>query len=372
MKSFTIVLAISSACAAFDLAFVGNVSGVSANVDLQFRAAGLLQLDVPLVHHGAVTHSLDARIAADVLNNRDIAKVGAEVQGLWGYGGVTVGSAPSAWLGVFNANARVGVGLRDIASVDVHGALGFMGLTYTSLVERDQSGNIVSRQSLAFGGARSALTWVSDDHGTSRRAPGTSFYRLVGTRSPLTVTITFVVSSVSGVLDYGKTTVVPKVLESVIEINNYPYQDHRNTLEVHMVAGSSGLSVGAHAAVTTSGVKVFAGVKGTAIVNGNEANAEVSAWANADAMALNNTALANLIAGATGVVSVNDIKCAEVTVKFEAGAQVIVYDPALGTGTSPYELPTDGSMYPMDSDPAAPNAIPMALVLLALVFLVAL
>eukprot|EP00727_Mastigamoeba_balamuthi_P012291 m51a1_g7685 hypothetical protein (724) ;mRNA; f:25398-30663 len=324
--------------AAFDLSFVGNISGVSADVDLQFRSAGLVVFNLPAVHHGAIAYSLDASVAAAVLDpNRDIAKVSADVQGIWAYGGATVLTPPAAWFGIFNASARVGVGLSAIGDVNVHGALGFMGLTYTSLVERNQSGAIVSRQSLVDN-AISGMSWTDNGYGPAKNAQGAYYYRLVGTKKSLTVSITFIISSVSGVLDYGKTTVVPKVLESVIEINNYPYQDSKNTLEVHMVAGSAGLQVGAHAAVTTSGVKVFADVKGTAIVNGNEANAEVSAWANVDAKVLENSVLANLIAGATGVVSVNNIKCAEVAVKFEAGAQAIVYDPALGTGTSPYEL----------------------------------
>eukprot|EP00727_Mastigamoeba_balamuthi_P009367 m51a1_g5052 hypothetical protein (446) ;mRNA; r:67383-69474 len=340
MKSVAALVLAVVACSAsaFELQFVGNVSGVEADVDLHFRAAGNVDLDLL---PGSVLYSLDARVAADVLANHDIsAHAAADANGIWAYGGVLVPhTLPVAWYGMFNASARVGLDLVDFVKAGVEGSFGCMGMVYTGLVERDPSGNVVSQKSfvepLLLG---SGIRWSHESSGTSPKAPGAHHYRIVGrdSASSLTVAITYIMSSVAGVVDYGRTTVLPKVLETVVEIQNYPYADARNVLELRVVTASSGLRLGARAAVSTTGVQVFVDLKGSAVVDGHEAAVDISGWAAAEASALDHAVLAQLVARANAVVSAGDVKCAEATVKFDAGAKLIVYDPALGTGPSPY------------------------------------
>eukprot|EP00727_Mastigamoeba_balamuthi_P003810 m51a1_g13426 hypothetical protein (218) ;mRNA; f:1083-1891 len=213
MHAFVSVIVLAAACtaSALNIAFTGNVSAeAQASVDLQYRSTGLFTL--PAVR-GVIMHSLDARIAADVLAGKTIdAKVAASAVGAWAYGGALLNTPPSAWYGSFKAdlNLAVDTSLLNLLNADVSGSLGFAGMMLSRLVERNAAGTQVLSKSLG------ELTWRNNGNGESSNIKGAHWFRLLGTDSTtkLTVAVTYIVSDIVGVLDYAK---VPLLLAVFVD-----------------------------------------------------------------------------------------------------------------------------------------------------------
>jgi len=140
-------------------------------------------------------------------------------------------------------------------------------------------------------------------------------------------------SDVVGVVNYGNTIVGPKSIESIIEIQNWPYQSTANTLS--LVLGVATGSAQAQGGTLTSGSgnkQVYFSVANQATVSGQLQDVSLSGYTTGefDTYFDDDDIQTQLSAAYTGEASVNVI-----TVTFPAGASDIVYDPQVGVGQKP-------------------------------------
>eukprot|EP00727_Mastigamoeba_balamuthi_P005163 m51a1_g14645 hypothetical protein (626) ;mRNA; f:69422-72608 len=334
----------------FSLSFVGNisVSDTSDAADLHYRSTTMFSATLPLLLNGAVflSVSVDATGRAD----NDSASASASSNGIWAFGGVYADSVPTAWYGFYEGS--IDGSFQSVANLDLKGSAGFAGAAYTSLVERNSTGDIVAVTSLEQGGT---ITWTQT---SSASANGAHWYQMNGTSatSELNVLVTYILSDRMGQLSYASAIAAPKVLETVVEIHDYPYASADNTLELVVVSATAGATVQGSALVADGEVTVFADLKATALVDGLESSVSISTWAEVNLTALATAeVLVNKVAVATGKATA-EVGAHVASIRFSAGANAIVYDPALGNGVSPYEL---------SASSAAP-AVPVALALVAL------
>eukprot|EP00727_Mastigamoeba_balamuthi_P014431 m51a1_g9612 hypothetical protein (195) ;mRNA; r:1080024-1080608 len=186
-------------------------------------------------------------------------------------------------------------------------------------------------------GGDGGMTWVEDSHGDSVDHPGAKFYRINGTdaTSGLTVFFTWIVTSVPGYTLYGNTVVVPKAFETIVEIHNYPYASQGNRLRLRVLGANAHAEAQAGAFASQRGVKAYAEAGVRATVNGIAAVCEAGAWVDytLDALKKLSEGVLHPFHRSWGR---DDVK--RIDIEFPSGAQVIVYDPVLATGTSPYTL----------------------------------
>eukprot|EP00727_Mastigamoeba_balamuthi_P006489 m51a1_g2460 hypothetical protein (367) ;mRNA; r:19695-20964 len=343
MRSAAVLAALVVALACGQMRFTGNVSESGVDAHLGFRETGVWLTSssvlAPLALY-TVFYSLSADAAASVLQGQALdAAAEARADAIWSYAGVTRGSVPVMLYGFWNGTFQVSLDWKDPAtSLDVSGAAGFMATSYVAVVERDSRGAKLSEASLAWGS--SGLEWSCSDSGSKG---GLSWYKISGrnaTGGAFSVAITYIVSDVPGVVELAGTVVAPRVVESVIEMHDYPAASETSSLE--LVVGAA--AVGCHSSGGTSvssgtGVRVFADLAARATVDGSEQHADVGVWVNASADDAGLAGVAKLLATATG----GDVVAMTAVVRFPRGARDIVYDPAAGTGTSPYELTPSSS-----------------------------
>eukprot|EP00727_Mastigamoeba_balamuthi_P003158 m51a1_g1284 hypothetical protein (384) ;mRNA; f:145992-147428 len=337
MKAFLALLLLAAAVHAASVKYVGNVSASSWHKDLDFRAVNKLMYDNGHTHI-ALFYSVDAEAA----HSKRIDVAGGS-SAIFALGGVTdyysKAAYPSGWYGFWNVSFDVNVRLNpfSIDNIDVSGTAGFMGTAFVDLIEYDSNGKEVKTTSL------SSLSWSKSNTGGLR--PGDlHFIELTGTKGDLKVTVLFAQASKAGVIEYANTVVAPKVLESVVEIDNYPYQSSSNRLGLKVLGASGAIDADVHALVAQGHTRTFVDLKTSARINGanTDAPVDVSAWAEVtatnSAIQIPGTNFEALIKKATGQAG---FAAKIATVKFPAGAKNIIYDPSLGSGTRLFTLTTE-------------------------------
>jgi hypothetical protein len=200
---------------------------------------------------------------------------------------------------------------------------------YTRLVERDPSGAEVKSLNLK------GENVITGNFVWTRSAAQTSgdikFMTISGTdksKAGFSVLITFVVSTKVGILEYGNTVVQPRSLETIIEINGWPYASPSNTLGLEMVVGSGSASLNARELVSTVAGKVYFRAASGVTVDGRDAAVSASGWVDVSFSTDIPDSLKNHLQGRYG--SLVSLKKNEI--KFPAGAAKIVYDPTIGQG----------------------------------------
>eukprot|EP00727_Mastigamoeba_balamuthi_P003625 m51a1_g1326 hypothetical protein (324) ;mRNA; r:265656-266931 len=243
------------------------------------------------------------------------------------------------------------------ASAEAIIASGAVAMVYEGLVECDSNGMEISTKTFMpktlLG--TTGMTWADDCRGENN---GAKYYRIKGTdaSSSLVVYFTWTISNVPGYSEYGNTVLVPKGFETIVEIHDYPYTDKSNKLHLRILGANANAEAKAHALVSRNGVNAYAEARARATVNGVEAEAEATAWADYTLDALKKLA-GGALAPFTNAWSNSDVK--RIDIVFPAGAQVVVYDPVLGSGTSPYAV--------QDGDGAASGVVPALAILVATV-----
>eukprot|EP00727_Mastigamoeba_balamuthi_P014646 m51a1_g9807 hypothetical protein (359) ;mRNA; r:1819978-1821261 len=338
-----ILLAAVAACACaseFRLSFIGNISVADTpdDADLHFRSTTMFSATLPYILNGAVFLSVSADAHGHVDN--DSASASASSNGIWAFGGVHISSVPTAWYGFYEGS--IDGSFHSITNLNLKGSAGFAGAAYTSLVERNSTGDIVAVTSLEQG---LLMDWAQT---SSASADGAHWYQMNGTSrtSELSVLVTYILSDRTGLLNYANAIAVPKVLETVVEIHGYPYASAGNTLELVVVSATAGATVHGSSLVADGKVAVFADLKATALVDGLASPVSISAWAEANLTALAAAkVLVDKVAVATGKATA-EVGAHVASVRFAAGAKAIVYDPALGNGVSPYQLGASAAAAP--------------------------
>eukprot|EP00727_Mastigamoeba_balamuthi_P008575 m51a1_g434 hypothetical protein (350) ;mRNA; r:59976-61162 len=336
--------AVAAVASAFQLQFTPHSWPGLKPADAQWRRIGAKPLTTPF-SRGSWFYSLNAEAAAQLNHDVINASAHAGAEAIVAYACVTTGqvlpSVPVAAYAFFDADAlaSVGLNLNDLAHAHAEAAVGAVAMAFEGLVELDNQGNEVSHKSFMSRrmGQSEGMTWVEDGHGDSADHPGAKFYRIKGTdaSSGLTVFFTWIVTSEPGYTLYGKAVVVPKAFETIVEIRNYPYATQGSRLRLRVLGANAHAEAQAGAFVSQRGAKAYAEAGVRATVNGVAAVCEAGAWVDYTL-----DALERLTRGALmpfhGSWDRDDVK--RIDIEFPSGAQVIVYDPVLATGTSPYTL----------------------------------
>jgi len=287
--------------------------------EFQFRKTSLAQISIPLIFSGGWFTS----IAADVNSSSTSAS------GMFGsvYAGLQI--APTTTLAYFSAQFNY-KNIQNYYSFDVSGSAGFMGAEYTSISE--MSGSTVVSQKLLKN-----LIWTL---GGSQNNGGLHYFSIRGTElfSSFEVIVTFISSDVVGEINYQGSPidaiVTPKTIESIIEINNYPYKSSSNSLSLSISTATGNFQVvgSASASNLISGTdvsnQVYFALSKDAVINGNSQGVSISTFTQVSAGS-------SYIEGQAKGKYGGSFSSLTVTVSFPAGATHIVYDPTIGQGTPP-------------------------------------
>jgi hypothetical protein len=218
---------------------------------------------------------------------------------------------------------------------------------FVSLREYDVNGTLVREQFLAqnllapFSGNK-VMRWTKLDYDLQSSV---KYFQMAGRldNEPWEITLTFLVTDVAGVIKLGETVVAPKVLETVVQIEGWQYEDPANSLSLVVAAASGNVSTSSHGIISKSGdsdndTSVFFALKKEYLHNGEKRPASIKLWEKKEFSTV--FKYPGLQAQLHRVF--NGKFAAYVTeIGFEAGAGKILYDPAIGTGLNPYSLNDD-------------------------------
>jgi len=302
------------------VSYSGNVTGWSDSKwnEFQFRKTSLFKISIPLVFSGAWFTSIAANVNSSSTSS----------SGLFGsvYAGLQI--APTSALAFYTTNFDYSN--INYYSFDVSASAGFIGTEYISITEK--SGNtVVNVKNLKN------LIWTLGD---SQSSNGLHYVTIKGTEffSNFQVIVTFISSDNVGYVNYQNkevgAIVTPKTIESIVEINNYPYKSSSNYLSLTMGSATGSFNVVASASasnmISGSGDnQVYFALSNDAIVDGNKVSVAVSSFATVS------TGTNSYIEGQAKGKYGGSINVVTVSVDFPAGATNIVYDPTIGQGTPP-------------------------------------
>jgi len=155
------------------------------------------------------------------------------------------------------------------------------------------------------------------------------------------VRVTYIATDRVGILNVGAVAVVtPKAIESVINITNFPYTNVANSVRLNI-----GVATQASAVQATAQFTHLAGGNGNAatyftlnkqvLAGGVLHPAQISAFVDvAQTADFGN----NDVVGQVNVKYANAASFKIVSVTFPAGAASIIYDPAVGAGSTPPDV----------------------------------
>jgi len=264
---------------------------------------------------------------------------------IWGAIYVITGSYPVNWQGYWAAHVESDRHINpdgiNWAQFNVSASSSFVGTTFLAVLEKDVNGLVVNNVQLSklWLYNKTASNELSN---TSAGIHASVFDHLAGN---IWVKLTYILVDHAEILIlYGDDIqLVPKGVESIIEIKNWPYQNKSNTLTLVMAAGSAGFSLSASGQVVYSSItgtteeQVYFRVSDTAYLNGKKSTVQISS---------------NISSDITGVGTIffmaqlqarykSQASCAIYSVQFPPGASDIIYDPTMGSGESPYPLSHD-------------------------------
>lgn len=334
----------------------------SANVTLSsdleakfaYRYVNFADLSIPTVAQRAFWVSIASQATANGAGGS------LTTDSLVGSAYVELGSFPTNWLASYSTNGTFDA---NVLGFDASKSANFIFSAYPMLIEKNAAGLEVKKYSLAgkltLLDLTKSLSWEKVESSTD----GDVKYLVVkGTDSKIagfSITFTFIVSTKLGYLEYGKTFVHPRSMETVVEIRGWPYAEPTNTLSLVVYAGSGSAAVDATGFVSAAtNSQVYVKFSGRVMVEGKDNTVKLGAWADVTFNEADFPQLSGLKTQLDGrFKSGYSIKRQEVT--FPAGANVIIYDPTVGEGQ------------PINS--AATNVISMialaALALLAVMFM---
>lgn len=243
---------------------------------------------------------------------------------------------PATWLAYYNTNKTLNFGSLSFLTAPLDNTnAGYILTAYTRLIELDSAGNQVAALSLssALGNILNNINTFSWAKADASVSGDVKFVTIRGTdsrRANFNILITFAVSTKVGILEYGNTPINPRTLETIIEINNWPYASSSNTLSLEVVAGSGAATATGRLFSSISNSKVYLRVASGVSVDGRDGTVSTSAWADASFDA-DLPSLALLKAQAESAIS-GTINLKKTEIRFPAGAAKIIYDPTLGQG----------------------------------------
>jgi len=242
---------------------------------------------------------------------------------------------PSAYLTFWSSATQWKTNGTAYGSVNTTDAAAFMGKAFIQLDEVTPANIVV--QTISLGNLLYTLTnAVTGD----ANLKGSTF---TATQGMMTVKITFLASAVVGVLNVpGNAIITPKTLESVLEIDNFPYMNTANSVRLTMLVGSAAGFINVQASFThyASGNGdngAFFTLSHVAQTDGTATPVTISAFTDVkDAVTYGNAYIDTQVRATYGAAA--SFKLVNVT--FKAGSKIILFDPAVGVGANP---PSSGS-----------------------------
>jgi len=311
-----VVLVLAFAAHAYAITLAGNVTlNVNAQNDWKYRSTALRWslLTETLYYSSTSISATPGSVVGDIIIG-GIRPGGNEL---------LVSRFPSAflayWSGMYNVSDT-----DNIYSVDVSTSSGFIGKIYYGLVERNAAGVDVS-------GVRfNNIAWSITDYSYLSTSPLKYVTLTANVKASCNVSITHAISNHAGVLSLAGAVVTPKVLETIIEIDNWPYMAAGNTLTLVLLAGTgSGSSSKTLLGSGTGTSQVYLQLNASAVISGSLGDVTINYSVSADASTIQDSdiqaALSSKYSGSINVVQYN--------ITYPAGASSIIYDPAVGAGT---------------------------------------
>jgi hypothetical protein len=286
-----------------------------------------------------------------------------------GCGYLPFGGEPSSFVAYFVENFTLNLNVgQGFASADVSAAAGYIAHAVLKLEEFSSSGSLVNSLSLQyretdpiFNPNNVGVTYTLTNASAKTDPKFITFSGApVDDDIDLDINITFMASSIAGVVDAGfDFTLVPGSVESLMSINYPSYASTGNYLNLTFVVatGSASLSSSGQTVYDAS-KKVYCSFSKNAYVDGKQVSVSISAFREVDLSILANTNLAAQVKQAYNGQA--DFRL--VSVVFPAGATSLTYDPSIGAGVSA----TDSSSGSSDSCIVAPL---LSLMLLLAAFL---
>lgn len=306
-----------ASAAALDIAYSGNVSVSGDEDNWKFRRTSFTYWDLdPLDGDGISFNSLS------------LGRTKASIHGdaVWGKVEIWSNTVPTAWLKYAST-----AGYNESNEYTGAASWGVVANAYLLLEETAPNGTVVRVQSLreqVFGD----FGWDTNELQTTGSLKYAS-YLGKKTSENWEIEITFLLSEIKGKVSLADAVVVPKSLESVVSIKNWPYKDAANTLSLVIVVATGSFTAKGSAIVSGSNEddQVYFALSTKATVGGKVEDVSVSGYSNAefDASFSND----NIKAELTGVYGAN-YQVKQVKVTFPAGAQDILYDPTIGAGAT--------------------------------------
>jgi len=266
-----------------------------------------------------------------------LGATGLSAQGdaIWGATWIGEDYVPLNFLAYFTYQANFGAG-NGIINLNASAAAAFIGSAYIAIEERTPSNTIAQVQFLENN--LNGFSWsLYGTQSPSIQNPQISYVTFIGQSlsSPSwSITITNVLSNVVGVLSYANAIVSPKSVETIIQINNWPYQSSSNNLVLILgLVTASGTASGNAYLYGSGTTSVYFSVGASAVVNGVVSPVGFSGYSSAEysgyvAYIQNTTIFAQAQAKFQGSATVQLAQ-----VSFPANASQITYDPDVGSGS---------------------------------------
>lgn len=319
MKSIIIVLL---ALVAFTLAdisveWAGNVtlSGDSKNYD--YRQTFALAYTVPGLLNGAGVTSI----------NVDRKENSVVVDALAATAFQSIGSVPPiAWLAWVDATVTWVPTSTFFTNFDASAAANFIAKAIISLSENKdgQDSNIILLKNLIW--TTSSLTNDNNLHGIT----------LTGTTllTDLKVEVQFLVPAVKGKIQVeggDSRVVVPKSIETIIKVSNFPFKDSSSKLKLTfgIITGSANVQADGTLTSGSGNSGTYFTIASTAVVDGKNKKVSFEGWSEGTVADFPSDIQAKLSAkyGASASAKLGSILVPQ--------GQVITWDPAIGSGEPP-------------------------------------
>jgi len=315
--------------ATISVQWAGNVtlSGSSNPYEYDFRYVSVYSYSVPYFANGAGFTSYSVFGSSNQFNFDAVTGFGYQVTGYY---------PPTAWLGYVDAQVSwSGVGSNSSFWINFNASecAGFIAFAFLSLTE-DGTTNTVNLTN---------LFWVTENLVDNNN----NIYGIVlkGGESLLSsfrVEVAFFTSSVKGQISVDGGTpivLVPKGLECIIKVSNFPFQSTSTNLRVDFAAASGTFSATASGDLIagTGTDQTFVSLASSAVVDGSNKGITFSGWTDGDISYYPSDVQAKLIAKYGGQVNVK-----LGSVKITQGT-VITFDPTIGSGSYPQNASTSSA-----------------------------
>jgi len=310
----------SLASATISVQWAGNVtlSGSSNPYEYDFRSVSVYSYSVPSIGNGAGFTSYSVYGGSNQFN----------FDAVTGFGGQVLGSYPTAWLGYVDSQISwtgAGTNSNFWTNFNASECSGFIAFAFLSLTE-DGTTNTVNLIDLAW--TTENLIDNNNIYGIVLKGSDIILY------PSLTVEVAFFTSSVKGQISVdGGTSIilVPKALECVIKVSNFPFQSTSTDLKIDFAAASGVFSAAASGDLIagTGAAQTFVSLASSAVVDGSNQGVTFSGWTDGDISYYPPDIQIKLSAKYGGQVNVKlgNVKISQGT--------VITFDPTIGSGSYP-------------------------------------